>query len=49
MWFHDPALPILAAPSFKGPIKAACSIAHDRWTPADGVLDVVYLAKPLQP
>lgn len=42
---HDHALPVIAAPSFKEPLDASWSVAKGRWTPADGVLEVVELAE----
>jgi hypothetical protein len=38
---HDHALPVLAAPDFKGPLDASFSIAKGKWTPEDGVLTVL--------
>lgn len=38
---HNHALPVIAAPSFKEPLDAAWSIAKGKWTPKDGVLDVL--------
>lgn len=40
---HDHALPVIAAPTFAEPLDASWSIAHGRWTPTNGVLDVVEL------
>ncbi len=40
---HDHALPVLAAPGFAEPLDASWSIAHGRWTPDNGVLNVVEL------
>ncbi|HRH94856.1 MAG TPA: hypothetical protein PLB55_02925 [Prosthecobacter sp.] len=40
---HEHALPMLAAPDFKGPLDASFSIAKGRWTPEGGVLSVLDL------
>lgn len=40
---HDHALPLLAAPDFKGPLDASFSIAKGKWTPEGGVLSVLDL------
>lgn len=42
---HDHALPVIAAPSFKEPLDGTWSIAKGRWTPENGILDVVELAE----
>jgi hypothetical protein len=42
---HDHALPVLAAPTFKEPLDAAWSVAKGKWTPNDGVLDVLDVAE----
>lgn len=36
---HD--LPLLAAPSFKEPLDSSFSVAKGKWTPEDGVLNVL--------
>lgn len=38
---HDHALPVVAVPSFKEPLDASWSIAKGKWTPQDGVLNVM--------
>ena len=38
---HDHALPVIVTPNFKQPLDATWSVAKGRWTPADGVLEVV--------
>ena len=38
---HNHPLPAVAAPSFKEPLDASWSIAKGKWTPKDGVLDVL--------
>lgn len=38
---HDRALPVLAAPTFKEPLTAPWSVAKGKWTPKDGVLNVL--------
>lgn len=38
---HDHALPVVTAPNFKEPLDAAWSVAKGKWTPKDGVLDVL--------
>ncbi|HSH93858.1 MAG TPA: hypothetical protein VK968_06915 [Roseimicrobium sp.] len=38
---HDKPLPAVAAPTFKEPLDSKWSVAKGKWTPADGVLDVV--------
>ena len=40
---HDHALPLLAAPTFAEPLEASFSIAKGKWTPKDGVLEVLDL------
>ncbi len=40
---HHTPLPLVAAPSFKEDLDATWSIAHGKWTPKDGILDVVEL------
>ena len=37
----DHPLPVLAKPDFNAPLDAAWSVAKGRWTPANGVLEVV--------
>lgn len=39
----EKVLPPVAAPSFDAPLDASWSIAHGRWTPKAGILDVVEL------
>ena len=38
---HTHALPVLATPTFAEPLDASWSIAKGKWTPHDGVLDVL--------
>lgn len=38
---HDQALPVIAAPDLTAPLDAAWSVAKGKWTPKDGVLDVL--------
>lgn len=38
---HDHALPVIAAPDLTAPLEAAWSVAKGKWTPKDGVLDVL--------
>jgi hypothetical protein len=38
---HDHALPVIAAPGFKEALEAPWSVAKGKWTPKDGVLDVL--------
>jgi len=38
---HNHALPVIAAPGFAEPLDAAWSVAKGKWTPKDGVLDVL--------
>ncbi len=40
---HDHALPVLAAPDFKGPLDQSFSVAKGKWTPEGGVLSVLDL------
>ena len=40
---HDHALPVLATPDFKTPLDASFSVAKGKWTPLDGVLNVLDL------
>ena len=40
---HDHAMPLIAAPDFKGPLDASFSIAKGKWTPEGGVLSVLDL------
>ncbi len=42
---HDHALPVLAAPTFKEPLDASWSVAKGKWTPHDGLLDVLDVAE----
>lgn len=38
---HNRVLPVLAAPSFKEPLDGSWSVAKGKWTPSDGVMDVL--------
>ena len=38
---HNHALPVVAAPNFKEPLDASWGVAKGKWTPKDGVLDVL--------
>lgn len=40
---HDRELPLLASPDFKGPLDESFSVAKGKWTPGDGVLEVLDL------
>lgn len=40
---HEHALPLLASPTFAEPLDASFSIAKGKWTPHDGVLEVLDL------
>lgn len=40
---HDHKLPLLASPDFNGPLDASFSIAKGKWTPENGVLNVLDL------
>lgn len=40
---NDPELPLLASPDFKGPLDDSFSVAKGKWTPADGILNVLDL------
>ena len=40
---HDQDLPLLASPDFKGPLDESFSVAKGKWTPGDGVLEVLDL------
>ena len=42
---HNHALPVLAAPTFTAPLDATWSVAKGKWTPHDGVLDVLDIAE----
>lgn len=40
---QDHALPVIAAPDFKTPLDKPWSVAKGKWTPGDGVMEVVQI------
>ena len=42
---HNRALPVLATPTFTEALDASWSVAKGKWTPHDGVLDVLDVAE----